>query len=289
MEIIETHTVPAIDAKIRLQEYAVSIFNTIPSKSGIKKAIKRGEILLNGAPANTSDWIEEGFTLELLKPEQSTQKSFDLKLRVIYEDEFLALVNKPAGYPTSGNYFKTIENALSFNLETSNQLDALPRPLPAHRLDNPTSGILLCAKTRIALTSLQKGFSDKTIQKVYLAMVKGKFESHANYNQPIEGKEASTIVSKLSHCSLGREDYSIVKAHPETGRTHQIRIHLSHNGFPIVGDPLYGNPDENFKKNSLFLTAIGIRFQHPIHMETMQFEIVPPKKFRKFIGCNPQT
>jgi tRNA pseudouridine65 synthase/23S rRNA pseudouridine1911/1915/1917 synthase len=280
MKIIETHTVPAIDEKIRLQEYAVSIFKTIPSRSGIKKAIKRKEILLNGKPANTSDWIEEGHKIELLQAENGQKKTFTLKLEVLYEDEDLAIIDKPSGIPTSGNYFKTVENALPYNLQISVKNTALPTPLPAHRLDNPTSGLLICAKTRPALTEIQKMFREKEIEKTYLALTTSHAPKMAIFDTEIEGKPAITRIETQEYFRIDNLEYSLLKIFPETGRTHQIRIHLSENGFPIVGDRQYGGAIQQ-KFKGMYLAAIGTKFKHPVKNEILDITLPLPKKFLK--------
>lgn len=283
MNILEIHIVPAIDQEIRLQEYAPTVFRTITTRSGIKKAIKKGLLHLNGKPARTSDWIEQGQKLELLEEETSSGKVFKLPLQVIFEDEFIAVVNKPSGCPTSGNYFKTVQNALPFNLEESTEQDKLPSPLPAHRLDKPTSGILICAKTRTALLKLQQAFKEKTVKKTYVALCHGKVPEYLIINDEIENKSAKTCLERLNEVEIQNEVFSLVKLWPETGRTHQLRIHLAGIGNPIVGDPIYGHEENTFfSGKSLYLTATGISFIHPLTSETLTFEIPLSKKFRKF-------
>lgn len=281
MKILETHIVPKIDEKIRLQEYAVSIFQSIPTRSGIKKAIKRGELLLNDCPAKTSDWISEGQKLELLQPEKATKKLFKLRLLAIFEDEFLAVINKPAGFPTSGNYFKTIENALPLNLKPSAEIDTLPAPLPAHRLDNPTAGLLICAKTRNCLSALHLAFDKKEIEKEYTALVHGATPELGTFDEPIQTKDARTKMKRLELYEIRGENYSLVRLFPETGRTHQLRIHLASAGYPIVQDELYGKASEFFKNKNLFLLASGLNFEHPITKERIKLELPLPKRFRK--------
>lgn len=283
MNILETHIVPAIAQEIRLQEYAPRVFKNISTRSGIKKAIKKGLILLNGEPANTSDWIKQGQKLELLQQEVSPGKVFKLPLQVIYEDEFIAIINKPSGCPTSGNYFKTVQNALPFNLKSSEAQDKLPFPLPAHRLDNPTSGILLCAKTRTALLKLQQAFKEKNVKKTYVALCHGKVPEHLRISEDIENKSAVTRLERLNEVEIKNERFSLVKLWPETGRTHQLRIHLAKIGNPIVGDPIYGQEEKTlFSGKSLYLTSTGTSFLHPTTSETLTFEIPLSKKFRKF-------
>lgn len=280
-KIIEKHRIPEISEPIRLQEYAVGIFKTLPSRSGIKKAIKKQLILLNGKPANTGDWIEEGQVLELLAEELPKKKIFQLKLHVIFEDEFLAVIEKPSGYPTNGNYFKTIENALPYNLKTSEEKDALPYPIPVHRLDNPTSGLLIIAKTKNAQVKLNQAFEAKEIQKSYLAIVSGSMVSEGVFNSAIEGKKAETQFQLKETFNKDEKTFSLVELFPTTGRTHQIRIHLSKNGNPIVGDETYGSSE---KIKGILLAAHSLKFQHPITKETLHFENNFPKKFQKFMA-----
>lgn len=289
MKIKETHIVPAIAEKIRLQEYAVSIFTSLPTKSSLKKALKKELILLNGQTAKTSDWIHEGQKIELLEPKIEEKKVFTLKLEIIYEDEFLAIIHKPAGIPTSGNYFKTIENALPFNLKESKAKDALPAPLPVHRLDNPTSGLLLIAKSKAVQVDLNRLFEEKKIQKSYHALVLGSLSASVILKEKIEEKDAETHIEVLEHFQLKNENFSLVKAFPKTGRTHQIRIHLANHGNPIVGDKLYGKPSESIKKGVLFLAASGLEFIHPVNKNNLNLELPLPKKFREIKSFSKNT
>lgn len=267
-----------------MQEYAVGIFKMLPSKSGLKKAIKKEEILLNGKVAKTSDWIEEHQQIEYIQKEEKQIKVFQLKLEVVFEDDHLAIVNKPAGYPTSGNYFKTIDQALPFNLKPSPLPDALPYPVPVHRLDNPTSGLLIIAKTKSAQLKLYQDFEEKKIQKTYLALVNGETPIQASIKTPIEGKDAYTLYKTLRSFKHQNETYSLLEVTPKTGRTHQIRIHLSSTGFPIVGDKLYGSGEVPFRKKGLYLAAIGLEFFHPIDKTLLKLETEFPSKFSKAVS-----
>lgn len=217
------------------------------------------------------------------------KKIFSLVLDVVYEDEVLAVIHKPSGIPTSGNYFKTITNALPFNLKRSGEKDALATPLPVHRLDNPTSGLLLIAKNKSAQVALNRLFEERKIYKTYHALVLGKIEDSLRLNTPIAGKEAETNILPIAQYLIKDTYFSLVKAFPESGRTHQIRIHLSENDHPIVGDKLYGTASEIIQKGGLFLAATGLEFQHPVTGEKLKFELPLPKKFRRIKELKTNT
>lgn len=284
MKIIQSHIVPAVDTKIRLQEYAVGIFTMLPSKSALKKAIKKEQILLNGKIAQTSDWVNEHQQIDFIQKEEKQAKVFQLKLEIVFEDDHLAIVNKPSGYPTSGNYFKTIEHALPFNLNISLLPDVLPSPVPVHRLDNPTSGLLIIAKTKTAQLKLHQDFENKKIQKTYLALVHGETPLEDIINFKIENKEALSFYRQLKSFEHKENKYSLLEVAPKTGRTHQIRIHLSQAGFPIVGDKIYGMREKHYAEKGLFLTALRLELKHPINNKALKFELELPLKFSKTIS-----
>lgn len=259
------------------------VFKIINTRSGIKKAIKRGEILINDRKGKTSDWIEENQKLELIQREQKPKKIFQLRLEVLFEDDFLAVVNKPSGYPTSGNYFRTIENALPFNLKSSAEPDALPYPLPVHRLDNPSSGLLLVAKTIKVQQKLNLAFENKKIRKTYLAIAHGETPERIIFRDEIDNKSALTKV--FTKRILRRDDnkFSLVEVILETGRTHQIRIHLASNGFPIVGDSKYGKEEDLKLKTGMFLAAVNLQFKHPVTREELDIQLDIPQNFLYFV------
>lgn len=277
----QSHIVPDGVSDVRFSDYALGPFKeSIPSRKGIKKAIKRGEFLVDGEPANTGTWVTPGQKIELLFGEEPVGKEFRLKLEVLFEDDHLAVIHKPAGFPVSGNLFKTIANALSFNLRESQKEDGLVTPRPVHRLDRHTSGLLIAAKTHRAQTHLGKLFEEKKVRKRYRAIVIGRLEDSGRLESDIEGKVAISRYQAVAHSrSLHNEWLTRVDLFPETGRTHQLRIHMSELGHPILGDPLHGKEGFVLRGRGLFLCAVELRFPHPVSGEPLHLEIEDPGKF----------
>ena len=281
MLIIHTHIVPTNISNIRLSDYAVGVFPQLPSRKGVKKAIKNGQVYLNGKKGTTGAWVEMGQKIELIALDKKPPKIYQLDLPVIYEDEQLAVIHKPAGIIVSGNQFHTIQNALLHNLTVSKAIDAFQLPRPVHRLDHATSGLLLIAKTTSANIHLSEQFENKTIQKRYQAVVMGEIAPVAGMiDVKIENKEALTKYEVLQTvASLKVTHLSLVNLYPLTGRTHQLRIHLAHLGHPILGDKLYHQDKPLLTGKGLFLAAVELTFEHPISGEVMNFEIDAPTKF----------
>ncbi|MCB0381582.1 MAG: RluA family pseudouridine synthase [Flavobacteriales bacterium] len=284
MVVLQTHIVPNNIEEQRLYDYAALNFPTLPSRKAIKKAITRGEILVDGKLSSTGWWVKAGQKIELLESAINPPKQYELKLEVVYEDDFFAIINKPAGITVSGNQFRTIQNALIGNINISTAQDALRWPKPVHRLDNPTSGLLLVAKTASALVKLGQQFENKSIQKKYAAIVIGKTPESGTITIEVEGLPATTHFKLVKVVpSLKNEFLSLLELSPKTGRTHQIRIHLAQLGFPIMGDKLYGNEAEILRGKGLFLSAIGLELNHPITNELLKIEIPLPHKFTSLL------
>ncbi len=274
-------------SKIRLQDYAPKVFHKyIPSNSGIKKAIKCGRFLADGEIAKTGTWVQKGQHLELIESLESNQKVYEFPMNVLFEDEQMAAIMKPSGIKVSGNTFKTVANALLFNLTISNAPDFLAKPTPVHRLDSATSGILLIAKTKTAQIELGKQFENNLLQKQYCAIVQGEVHSKVNIDTPIDGKRAETsfeIIKVIK--SVKYKELSCLKVAPKTGRTHQIRIHLASIGHPIIGDKLYGQQNQNRSNGKgLFLCASEITFLHPKTFKKTTIKIEVPSKFTSLLN-----
>lgn len=228
--------------------------------------------------------MQYGQVIDLLETPLSQPKIFELPLEILFEDEQMAAIHKPAGFSVSGNAYKTIYNALPFNLEKSTEPDALPWPTPVHRLDNQTSGILLVAKTKTAQIALGNQFENHTIQKKYSAVAIGQVLANGKINTPIDDKiaetdfEVVTVVNSLRFAHL-----SLLNLFPKTGRTHQIRIHLESIGHPIFGDKLYVDEKMLHRGKGLFLCAQEILLQHPKTSQEINLKIEIPHKFESLL------
>ncbi|NJB83975.1 RluA family pseudouridine synthase [Wenyingzhuangia aestuarii] len=279
MKTIETHTVPTLPYGVRLSDYAVGIFASIPSKAGIKKAIKKGLITVNHQRGVSGQFINGNEIIELLEDETLIKKNIDLDLEVLWEDDYLAVIYKPAGLLVSGNKSKTVTNALPYNLKPSILIDAV-KPQPVHRLDFATSGLLLIGKTADSIRALGKLFENKTIQKNYFAITIGKMQSEGTINFPIDEKEAISNFSIIKSVPSERFDFlNLVKLAPVTGRRHQLRIHCAQLGNPILGDVEHGVEGKILKGKGLYLHAASLEFTHPYTNQPLTIEKELPKKY----------
>jgi 23S rRNA pseudouridine1911/1915/1917 synthase len=284
MIIINQHIVLSINQSTRFLDYCYGLFNQLPSKKGVKKAIRTGELILNGKKVESSRWLKEGDEITLIDLQIKTPKPYEITLDIIYEDEYFAIINKPAGVVTSGNQFKTIENALIHNIKKSTEEDALKWAKPVHRLDAPTSGLLICSKTKTAHILLGKLFEEKKVQKIYQAIVQGTPPSFGTLEQDINEQKAFTTFQVIKTIpSLQNDSISLLEVQPKTGRTHQIRIHLSQIGHPIIGDKLYGQEGNILKNKGLFLASTGLDFIHPLSQKKLIINIESPHKFESLI------
>ena len=280
-KLIESHQLTSVVKNLRLSDYHPDSFITIGSKSAFRTAIKKGLVLLNGKTGYTADYVHEGDILDLYRDESTEKRPLiDLKLDVFYEDDYLAIINKPAGIVVSGNRHWTIQNALANNLKFSSQKDALIRPEPVHRLDYPTSGALLIAKTSQALIRLNEMFKEKKINKLYYAITIGEMEAKGSIGFNIDKKTAKTSYRVLESIPSPKYGFlNLLELKPHTGRKHQLRKHLAGIGHPIFGDLLYGKEGFILKGKGLFLHASDLNFDHPMTQEKINISIPLPKKY----------
>lgn len=282
IEPTQSHTVPELPTPIRLQEYGTTIFDAVPTKSALKKVLKKKYITVDGALATTATFIKGGEVIDLFLDEDITpKKKLIFPLQVLFEDEYLALIHKPAGIVVSGNSFKTIANALAQNLKKSNQSDATT-PKPVHRLDFATTGVLLVGKTNSSIRLLNKLFENRAIKNTYYAVTIGTMPESGKITSDIDDKTAeSNYICSESVASTRFGRLNLVKLEPQTGRRHQLRKHLSSIGNPILGDKDYGIENLILNGQGLYLHAYAIKFKHPFTHEDMDIKDDFPQRFKK--------
>jgi 23S rRNA pseudouridine1911/1915/1917 synthase len=258
-------------------------------------------VSLDGRPAvpRAKVWGGERLRVEpAASPEALAQTPQDIPIDVVYEDDAVLVVNKPPGlvvHPGSGNWEGTLLNAL---LRHAPQLQAVPRAGIVHRLDKDTSGLLVVAKTLAAQTNLVRQLQARTVTREYTAVVHGRVARDGTVDAPIgrhpvsrtrmavvaRGKPASThyrVISRYSGASL-------LECRLETGRTHQIRVHLAAIGHPIIGDPVYGRRSGNEERHAFHRQALHARrlaLVHPETGRTMSWEAPPPQDMRELIAA----
>ncbi len=211
----------------------------------------------------------------------SARKKLILKLEVLFEDEHLAVIHKPAGILVSGNSFKTVANALAQNIKKSNLPDATT-PQPVHRLDYATTGILMVGKTSSSIRALNKMFEDKKVKKTYAAITIGEMDIGGKITTKIDGKKSQSkyiLIASVPSKRFGK--LNLVKLKPKTGRRHQLRKHLSSIGNPILGDKDYGIEDLILKGKGLYLHAYSLKFKHPFTKEIVHLKAGLLQKFKK--------
>jgi len=278
----ESHIVPAIPNPIRLQEYGVGIFSAAETKSALKKALKKKQITVDGHIATTATFIKGGECISIYIPEDvSPKKRLIFPLEVLFEDEYLAVIHKPAGILVSGNSFKTIANALPQNIKRSELPDAC-RPQPVHRLDYATTGILLVGKTSSSIRLLNKLFENKEVDKSYYAISIGEMDKEGKIISEVDGKKSHSnyrVCESVTSIRFGK--LNLVELEPETGRRHQLRIHLSSIGNPILGDKEYGIENLILNGKGLYLHAYSLKFIHPFTNKEILLVDELPQRFKK--------
>lgn len=265
------------------------------SRTNIKKMIKDGHVLVNDDIQKpkyllkTNDKIVVNI-YEAKKPEILPE---DLPLNIIYQDEDIAIIDKPQGmivHPASGNYSNTLVNSLLYNFKTLSDLAGEIRPGIVHRLDKDTSGLMIIAKNNFSHKILSKNFRNRNVKREYIALVKGHLqEDYGVIDEPIgrdpKDRRKMAVVYKNSKSAITYyevlerfEKHTLLRAKLETGRTHQIRVHLSYIKHPIVGDLIYSE-NNKFNLSKQLLHSITIGFKHPRSDEYMEFSTEIPKRF----------
>ena len=279
-EPLATLTLSSDTAGARLDVLAADLLSLwLPSRTRARKEIKAGRLLLDGQTVEPFTPVSAGQVLTLLSPPPPTRPALDIPIPVIYADDHLAAVLKPAGLLTNGNRPRTLDRALPSVLPSSPQPDALPSPRVVHRLDRPTSGLVLVARTRRAQVALGWQLERRELNKHYRAIVRGRLEGSGRIVSPIDEREAITEWRAQEHTpSLKRGWLTTLDLHPLTGRTHQLRRHLASIGHPILGDAQYA-PDDRLKGKGLFLFAAALTLVHPITGESLTIAAAEPSKY----------
>ncbi|MDN4853803.1 RluA family pseudouridine synthase [Pediococcus pentosaceus] len=264
------------------------------TRSKIQNLIKQEQILVNQAPTTNRYKISENDVIDVTLPDpvEVSVKPEKMNLDIVFEDDDVIVVNKPQGmvvHPAPGHENGTLVNGLLDHAPLATVNGEL-RPGIVHRIDKDTSGLLMVAKNDQAMLSLSAQLKAKTNQRKYLAIVHGNFKEEAGtINAPIgrskkdrkkmaiveDGRPAVTHFKVLERFT----DYTLIECELETGRTHQIRVHLKYIGHPVAGDPLYG-PRNTLKGNGQFLHAKLLGFKHPRTGEELVFEVDPPQIFQ---------
>ena len=276
------------------------------SRSRIQQLIRNKFVTRNGSPARPRDAVRLGDRIEVTEPppEKIDIEPQAIPLEVLYEDEDLIVINKPAGlvvHPGAGHRENTLVNALLHHFPKLSGIGGKERPGIVHRLDKETSGCLMVAKNDEAHRGLSSQFAERTVNKIYLALVAGKLR-----------KSLGTIAEKIGRHPADRQrmsvtsrrgrvaktDYRVIRASNEmslvecklhSGRTHQIRVHLHHLGHPVLGDKVYGGRfAKTFPRQMLHAWKLG--FQHPHSGEWKNFEAPLPADFQAAISSlSPQS
>ena len=274
--------------------------NTEYSRTAIQRLIDNDKISVNGKKEKTSYKVKQGDIIEI---EEEPAKEIDLKaqdipLEILYQDNDIIVVNKPKGmvvHPANGNPDGTLVNAImSICKDSLSGIGGEIRPGIVHRLDKNTSGVIIIAKNDKAHIALSEQLKKHEIKKTYIALVRGVVkENNATINMPIarskkdrkkmdvdkNGKEAVTHFKVLKRF----QDCTLLEINIETGRTHQIRVHLSHIGYPIIGDEVYSNGKNKWNIEGQCLHAKSLDFKHPITGKKMHIEAELPNYFKEII------
>ncbi len=303
---ILTAKIPEEMAGMRLDQCLAEIFPDY-SRSKLQTWIKAGRVTVNKTSLKAKDKVDGGeqIILDAEAEEVMEYQAEDIPLDIVYEDDSILIVNKPAGlvvHPAVGHWQGTLVNAL---LNHQPSLKTLPRAGIVHRLDKDTSGLLMVAKTLQAHNSLSSQLQNRTITREYLALVKGWMTAGGTVDEPLgrhpadrkkhtvrdDGKHAVT------HYRLAQrfKRHTLVRVKLETGRTHQIRVHMAYIRYPLVGDPVYGgrfqmpancSPEletvlRGFKRQALHATRLGL--QHPETNEYCEWELAVPEDMANLI------
>jgi 23S rRNA pseudouridine1911/1915/1917 synthase len=271
------------------------------SRSYIQKLIEQEAVLVKGKPTKSNYKLRVDDSVEVCIPDPIPLDVIaeDIELNIVYEDEDVIVVNKPQGmvvHPAHGNYTGTIVNALLSHCDNLSGINGVMRPGIVHRIDKDTSGIIIIAKNNEAHVSLSEQLKEHTITRRYNALVEGVVKTDGGTIETMIGrnpknrKEMANVTKNgkraVTHYTVLErfENYTLIEAQLETGRTHQIRVHMAQIGHPIVGDPVYGFKKQKFNTEGQLLHARVLGFIHPRTGEYKEFEAPLPEYFTSILS-----
>lgn len=292
-----------VNEKIRLDAYISKQMQDL-SRSMIQKLLEGNKINVNGKSEKPAYKVQNGDIIEINieEPKEVKIEAQDIPLDIIYEDEDILVVNKQKGlvvHPANGNPDGTLVNAVMAHCKDSlSGIGGELRPGIVHRLDKDTSGLLIIAKNDKAHIQMSNQIKNREVKKTYIALVRGTIaENEATINMPIgrstkdrkkmavtkSGKEAVTHFKVLNRYTTDKGSYTLLEIKIDTGRTHQIRVHMAEIGHPVIGDVVYSNGKNEFGVEGQCLHAKRLEFTHPITRKEMKLEAPLPEYFKNII------
>lgn len=280
---------------------AVSILCTDLSRNSAQQLIESGNISVNGFDSNKKYTVSVGdiISVDYPEPVNLSVEQENIPLDIVYEDEHLLVVNKPKGmvvHPAAGNYSGTLVNALLYHCGDSlSGINGVIRPGIVHRIDKDTSGLLVVAKNDVAHNGLAEQIKDHSFTRVYNTVVVGNIkDDYGTINAPIgrhpKDRKKQAVTEKNSKNAVTHFEvlerfngFTFLKVTLETGRTHQIRVHMAYRGTPVAGDVVYGNPKKTYGLQGQCLNASTIGFIHPVTGEYLEFTTDLPDYFKDFL------
>ena len=289
-----------ISEKVRVDKYLAEAYPEI-TRSYMQKLIEDGLVLVNGISCTKKTAVSEGdiVSFEIPEPKELDVSAEDIPLHIVYEDDSLIVVNKPRGmvvHPANGNQEGTLVNALLHHCKGRlSSINGVIRPGIVHRIDKDTSGILLVAKTDSAHLSLAEQIKEHSVKREYVALLDGVIKhDNGTVNKPIgrseKDRKKMAITMHNSRNAVTHYEvlerysgYCLVKCRLETGRTHQIRVHMASLGHPVTGDSVYGAKKQKLFQRGQLLHAKTIGFIHPESGEYMEFTSDLPEEFQEVL------
>ena len=290
--------VKVVENNIRIDKYLSN--NTDLSRTLISKMIDNRYILVNDKPTKNNYKVKENDIIKIDESfkEETNIEPEEMKLNIVYEDNDIIIVNKPSGmvvHPGNGNYSGTLVNGLMYYTNSLSDINGEVRPGIVHRIDKDTSGLIIIAKNNKTHEILSDYFKNKTITRTYIALVKGEINTNSGtIDAPIgrsdKDRKKMSVTSKnsknaITHFTVLKryKGYTLIKCKLDTGRTHQIRVHMNYIGHPVYNDPVYTN--DKCSDFGQFLHSYSMEFIHPITKEKMYFECPLPEYFTEFLKC----